>query len=174
MRLGLDAEGVTELMAITDHVRGLNKVADGLLLEDDLGDEEPLIPFPQDDELDVRAHQVLQLAAEHEEQRLGRPGVPKIWKALSRNVHYLEATWAKHQLLFDRPGIDPAGKLAIGLGVSITNGCRYFVRYFKNGLTNSGWDARRILEIFGVVDHYNSFNTITSGMQVESDIRPEG
>jgi hypothetical protein len=36
MRLGLDAEGVTELMAITDHVRGLNKVADGLLLEDDL------------------------------------------------------------------------------------------------------------------------------------------
>ena len=37
MRLGLDETGVTELMAIVDHVRGLNKVADGLFLEDDRG-----------------------------------------------------------------------------------------------------------------------------------------
>lgn len=173
MRLGLDEKGVTELMAIVDHVRGLNKVADGLLLEDDRGSEKPLIPFPPDDELDVRAPQTLKWVAEHEEKRLGRPGVPKIWKALSRNVHYLEATWAKHEMLFDREGIDPMGKLAVGLGVSATNGCRYFVRYFADAIAHAGWDAGKILEIFGVVDHYNSFNTITSGMQVESDIRPE-
>ena len=144
-----------------------------LLLENDGGDEEPLIPFPEADELDDRAHQVLKPVAEVEEKRLGRPGVPKIWKALSRNFHYLQATWAKHELLFDRPGIDPMGKLTVGLGVSVTNGCRYFIRYFTQALTHAGWDAGRILEIFGVVDHYNSFNTITSGMQVESDIRPE-
>jgi alkylhydroperoxidase/carboxymuconolactone decarboxylase family protein YurZ len=173
MRLGLDETGVTEMMAIVDHVRGLNWVADGLFLEDDGGTEEPLIPLPEEDELDDRAERILNSAAEAEEKRLGRAGVPKIWKALSRNFHYLEATWAKHRLLLDRPGIDPLGKLAVGLGVSVTNGSRYFIRYFTRALTHAGWDEGRILEIFGVVDHYSSFNTITSGMQVESDIRPE-
>lgn len=173
MRLGLDETGVTELMAIVDHVRGLNKVADGLFLEDDRGAEEPLIPFPEEGDPDNRTCEILNAAAETEEKRLGRAGVPKIWKALSRNFYYLEATWAKHRLLFDRPGIDPLGKLAVGLGVSVTNGSRYFIRYFTRALTHAGWDEGRILEIFGVVDHYSSFNTITSGMQVESDIRPE-
>ncbi|MFQ5913797.1 MAG: carboxymuconolactone decarboxylase family protein [Nitrospinota bacterium] len=157
---------------MVDHCRGLNKVAFGLLLEDEGGKEEPLIPLPQEDELDVRAHQILNLVAEHEERRLGRPGIPKVWGALARNVHYLEATWAKHQMLFDGEGIDPKGRLAVGLGVSVTNGCRYFIRYFTDALKYAGWEPAKILEIIGVVDHYNSFNTIASGMQIESDIRP--
>jgi len=60
----------------------------------------------------------------------------------------------------------------VGLGVSVTNGCKYFIRYFHAALVNAGWNSGRILEVFGVVDHYNSFNMLATGMQIESDIRP--
>jgi alkylhydroperoxidase/carboxymuconolactone decarboxylase family protein YurZ len=84
----------------------------------------------------------------------------------------VKAAWEKYHLLFDGPGIDPTGKLAVGLGVSVTNGCRYFIRYYHDALKHAGWDDGRVLEIFGVVDFYNSFNTLATGMQIESDIRP--
>ena len=173
MRLGSDEKDVTELLGLTEHCRSMNKVAFGLMLEDDQGREEPIIPYPADEQLDVRSREILHLVAEHEGNRLGRPGVPKFWRRLARNVHYLHATWAKHQLLFDRPGIEPAAKLAVGLGVSVTNGCRYFIRYFTDAIRHAGWDDGKILEVIGVVDHYNSFNTIASGMQIESDITTE-
>ncbi|MFQ5692455.1 MAG: carboxymuconolactone decarboxylase family protein [Nitrospinota bacterium] len=179
MRLGVDERGVTELMAVVEHIRGLNRVAFGLLLEDDEergsggNGGEPLIPFPENDELDDRTREILEQIGEHEGRRIGRPGVPKVWRALARNFHYLEATWGKHEMVFAGGGIEPAAKLAVGLGVSVAIGCRYFIRYFRDALTNAGWDPGGILEVIGVVDHYNSFNTIASGMQIESDIRPE-
>jgi alkylhydroperoxidase/carboxymuconolactone decarboxylase family protein YurZ len=84
------------------------------------------------------------------------------------------AAWEKYHVLFDGPGIDPTDKLAVGLGVSVTNGCRYFIRYYFDALKHAGWDHGRVLEIFGVVDFYNSFNTLATGMQIASDIRPPG
>ena len=174
MRLGLDETGVTELLGVVDHCRGLNKVAFALLLEEDQGTVAPLLPYPPEEAIGERVAELLRGIAAREERRLGRPGIPAIWRALSRNRHYLEATWKKHELLFDRPGIEATGKLAVGLGVSVTNGCRYFIRYFTTALCHAGWDADKVLEVIGVVDHYNSLNTIASGMQIVSDIRPEG
>jgi alkylhydroperoxidase family enzyme len=173
MRLGVDETGVTALVGLADHVSGLNKVAFGLLLENDAGDEEPLLPYPNAPEVEAEVRILLEEIGRTESRRLGRPGVPKIWRLLSRNRHYLEATWKKHRVLLDGEDFEPVARLAVGLGVSTTNGCRYFIRYFRDALWGAGWDADKILEIIGVVDHYNSFNTLATGMQIESDIRPD-
>ena len=172
MRLGVDERGVTELVGVTEVVSGLNKVAFGMMLDDSDG-AEPLLPYPSDEELEDRARETLAEIAEIEAQRLGREGVPGIWRLLARNRHYIVAAWQKYHVLLDGPGIDPAGKLAVGLGVSVTNGCRYFIRYYHDALKHAGWNDGQVLEIFGVVDFYNSFNTLANGMQIESDIRPQ-
>ncbi len=171
MRLGVDERGVTELVGIAETVSGLNKVAFGLMLDDSDG-AEPLLPYPADEDLAEPARAALEEIAEVESRRLGRDGIPSIWRLLARNRHYVVSAWEKYHVLFDGPGIDPTGKLAVGLGVSVTNGCRYFIRYYHDALKHAGWDDGRVLEIFGVVDFYNSFNTLATGMQIESDIRP--
>ncbi len=172
MRLGVDERGVTELVGITELVSGLNKVAFGMMLEDGDG-AEPLLPYPADEDLAEPARAVLEEIAEVEGRRLGRDGIPGIWRLLARNRHYVVAAWEKYHVLFDGPGIDPTSKLAVGLGVSVTNGCRYFIRYYHDALKHAGWGDGRVLEIFGVVDFYNSFNTLATAMQIDSDIRPE-
>ncbi len=173
MRLGVDERGVTELVGVAEMVSGLNKVAFGLMLDDGEG-AEPLLPYPADEDLAEPARAALVEIAEVESRRLGRDGIPGIWRQLARNRHYVVAAWEKYHVLFDGPGIDPTDKLAVGLGVSVTNGCRYFIRYYHDALKHAGWNHGRVLEIFGVVDFYNSFNTLANGMQIASDIRPPG
>ena len=173
MRMEVDEKGITELIGLVDHMAGMNKVAFGLLLEDDEGPENPLLPYPEEEEIEPPVQALMDEVEKFESARLGTPGVPKYWRSLARNRHYFESTWAKHKLLLDGGVLDREAKLAVGLGVSATNGSRYFIRYFHKALVSAGWDFGRILEIFGVVDHYNSFNTLATGMQIESDIRPE-
>ena len=100
------------------------------------------------------------------------PCCPTRRTRILRNRHYVVSAWEKYRVLFDGPEIDPTAKLAVGLGVSVTNGCQYFIRYYHDALKHAGWDDGRVLEIFGVVDFYNSFNTLATGMQIDSDIRP--
>jgi AhpD family alkylhydroperoxidase len=172
MRMGIDEKGITELIGLVDHVSGMNKVAFGLMLEDLDGGGAPLLPYPGDEEIESPARELLVDVEAVESARLGRPGVPAYWRALVRNRHYFDSTWKKHKLMLDGGVLDPEAKAAVGLGVSVTNGCKYFIRYFHAALVKAGWDSGRIFEIFGVVDHYNSFNTLATGMQIESDIRP--
>ena len=172
MRMGIDEKGITELIGLVDHVSGMNKVAHGLLLEEDGASGAPLLPYPEDEEIEPPARELLVDVEAVESARLGRPGVPEYWLSLARNRHYFESTWKKHKLMLDGGVLELEAKAAVGLGVSATNGCKYFIRYFHAALVNAGWDSGRILEIFGVVDHYNSFNILAAGMQIESDIRP--
>ena len=170
MRMGVDEMGVTELVGLTDHVSGMNKVAFGLLLDDE--EASPLLPYPEESEVELAVRDMMGEVEKIESARLGEDGVPRYWRCLARNRHYFESTWNKHKLLLDGGVLEKQAKAAVGLGVSATNGSKYFIRYFHANLVNMGWDPGRILEILGVVDHYNSFNTLATGMQIESDIRP--
>jgi alkylhydroperoxidase/carboxymuconolactone decarboxylase family protein YurZ len=172
MRMGIDEKGITELIGLADHVSGMNKVAFGLLLDEEEGGGAPLLPYPEESEIEPSVREMLSEVEEMESDRLGRPGVPAYWRFLARNRHYFESTWKKHRLMLDGGVLDPEAKAAVDLGVSATNGSRYFIRYFHAALVNIGWEPGRILEIFGVVDHYNSFNVLATGMQIESDIKP--
>ncbi len=170
MRMGVEEVGITELIGLTDHVTGMNKVASGLLLDDE--DTPPLLPYPEEADSDPVVQELLNDVAEVESARRGSGGVPIYWRLLARNRHYFESTWNKHKLMLDGGVLEIQAKAAVGFGVSATNGSKYFIRYFHTYLVNLGWDPGRILEILGVVDHYNSFNALATGMQIESDIRP--
>ena len=63
-------------------------------------------------------------------------------------------------------------KRRIAPGVAMAIRGRYMIEYNAAILTHAGDTDRDILEILGVVDHYTTLNTLSEGMQIESDIRP--
>ena len=62
-------------------------------------------------------------------------------------------------------------KRRTALGVAMASG-GYMIEYCAAIVKHAGDTDRDILEILGVVDHYTTLNTLSEGMQIESDIRP--
>jgi alkylhydroperoxidase/carboxymuconolactone decarboxylase family protein YurZ len=65
-------------------------------------------------------------------------------------------------------------KRRTALGVAMSVRGRYMIEYHVALLRRAGDTDRDILEVFGVVDHYTTLNTLSEGMQIDSDIRPPG
>lgn len=65
-------------------------------------------------------------------------------------------------------------KRRTALGVAMAIRGRYMIEYCAAILRHAGDTDRDLLEILGVVDHYTTLNTLSEGMQIESDIRPPG
>ena len=63
-------------------------------------------------------------------------------------------------------------KRRTALGVAMSVRGRYMIEYHAAVLRRAGDGDRDVLEILGVVDHYTTLNTLSEGMQIESDIRP--
>ena len=63
-------------------------------------------------------------------------------------------------------------KRRTALGGAMAVRGRYLIEYNAAILRRAGDTDRDILEILGVVDHYTTLNTLSEGMQIESDIRP--
>lgn len=169
MRLGVDEAGVTELLAVTEHARCLSVVAAALLLER-LDTDRALVALvdPRSAPPPVRA-----LLAEIEAAvgpALG--GVPALWRALAGNPHHLEATWRKDQAVMGEGALAARDKRRVALAVAMNAGVRYAIEYQAALLRAAGDGDGAILEILGVVDHFNALNTLADAMQIESDIRP--
>ena len=171
MRLGVDEVGVTELMGVTEHTRAMATTAAALLLES-LDGSGALIPplDPSDAAEPVRA--LLDEIAAWAHPALGRREVPVIWRILARNPHYLEATWRKEVALMSSGRLSARDKRRTALGVAMAVRGRYMIEYDAAVVRHAGDTDRDLLEILGVVDHYTTLNTLSEGMQIESDIRP--
>jgi AhpD family alkylhydroperoxidase len=171
MRLGADEVGVTELMGVTEHARAMATTAAALLL-DSLDSErgliEPLGPGQADAEVEALLAEIAAWSA----TALGESRAPIVWRILAHNVHYLRATWQKDVALM-APGALPArDKRRVALGVAMATRGRYMIEYHTAVLRRAGDTDRDLLEILGVVDHYTTLNTLSEGMQIDSDIRP--
>ena len=103
---------------------------------------------------------------------LGVEGVPAVWRALAGNPFYLDATWQKERALMADGRLTALDKRRVGLAVAMNARVRYGIEYHAAVLRHAGGTDADLLEILGVVDHYNSLNLITTAMQIESDIRP--
>lgn len=171
MRLGVDQVGVTELMGVTEHTRALATAAAGLLIES-LDSERALVrPLdPGAAEGPVKA--ILDEIAGWAETALGRRIPPVLWRVLAHNPHYIEATWRKEQALMSDGALSAHDKRRTALGVAMAIRGRYLIEYNAAVLRRAGDEDRDILEVLGVVDHYTTLNTLSEGMQIESDIRP--
>jgi alkylhydroperoxidase/carboxymuconolactone decarboxylase family protein YurZ len=95
-----------------------------------------------------------------------------LWRVLAHNPHYIEATWRKERALMAEGALSAHDKRRTALGVAMAIRGRYMIEYNAAILKHAGDTDRDILEILGVVDHYTTLNTLSEGMQIESDIRP--
>jgi alkylhydroperoxidase/carboxymuconolactone decarboxylase family protein YurZ len=171
MRLGVDEAGVTELMGVTEHARALATAAAALCLESPDGAGALVAPLdPSAAPAPARA--LLDEIATWAAGALGDPAVPVLWRVLAHTPHYLEATWHKERAVMAAGALTARDKRRVALGVAMAVRAPYLVRYQAALLRHAGDTDRDVLEILGVVDHYTSLNTLSEGMQIESDIRP--
>jgi alkylhydroperoxidase/carboxymuconolactone decarboxylase family protein YurZ len=180
MRLGVDEIGVTELMAVTEHARAMSTTAAALLLER-LDDEDGLIApvaragEPMERSGDGDSGEVSALLSEIRAAvvpAMGRGTVPALWRILARNVHYLRSTWRKEQVVMRDGALGARDKRRTALGVAMSVRGRYMIEYHAAILRQAGDDDTDLLEILAVVDHYTTLNTLSEGMQIDSDITP--
>lgn len=105
-------------------------------------------------------------------EAMGHRAAPLLWRVLAHNPHYIEATWRKERALMVDGALSAHDKRRTALGVAMAVRGRYMIEYNAAIVKHAGDTDRDILEILGVVDHYTTLNTLSEGMQIESDIRP--
>lgn len=171
MRLGVDETGVTELMGVTEHTRCLSVVAAGLLLES-MANEGGLMQPVDPTSVSGPFHEVLDEIRALMSATLGTARIPTIWLTIARNPHYLESTWRKERVVMRDGVLTARDKRRVALGVAMNARSRYMIEYNTTILRHVGEGDEEILEILSVVDHYNCLNTLSDGMQLDSDIRP--
>jgi alkylhydroperoxidase/carboxymuconolactone decarboxylase family protein YurZ len=173
MRLGLDEVGVTELMGVSEHTRALATAALALCL-DSLDAERALVPPLDPGAAQEPTRSILEDIAVWAQSAMGRRAAPVLWRVLGHNPHYIESTWRKERALMADGMLSAHDKRRTALGVAMAIGGRYMIEYCTAILKHGGDTDRDVLEILGVVDHYTTLNTLSEGMQIESDIRPPG
>ncbi len=171
MRLGVNEVGVTELMGVTEHTRALATTAAALLLEE-LDSERALVAPVDPETADGTVRPLLLEIARWSQAAMGRDGAPVLWRILAQNPHHLESTWRKEMVVMADGVLSARDKRRTALGVAMAVRARYLVEYNASVLRHAGDTDRDILEVLGVVDHYTTLNTVSEGMQIESDIRP--
>ena len=171
MRLGVDEVGVTELMGVSEHTRALATAAAGLCL-DSLDAARALVPPLDPGSAEEPAKALLEEIAGWAEAAMDHRAAPVLWRVLAHNPHYIEATWRKERALMADGALSAHDKRRTALGVAMAIGGRYMIEYCAAILKHAGDTDRDILDILGVVDHYTTPNTLSEGMQIESDIRP--
>jgi alkylhydroperoxidase/carboxymuconolactone decarboxylase family protein YurZ len=171
MRLGVDEVGVTELMGVTEHTRALSTAASGLLL-DSLDSERTLVSPLDPGAAEGETKALLEEIAGWAEVAMGCRVAPVLWRVLAHNPHYVEATWRKDRALMSDGALSMHDKRRTALGVAMAIRGRYLIEYNAAILRRAGDTDRDILEVLGVVDHYTTLNTLSEGMQIESDIVP--
>jgi alkylhydroperoxidase/carboxymuconolactone decarboxylase family protein YurZ len=171
MRLGVDEAGVTELMGVTEHARAMATTAAALLLESLAGGPSLVAPLDAGHAPPEVRERLAEIAA-WSRATLGDPETPLIWRILARNPHYLDATWRKEVEVMGDGALPARDKRRTALGVSMSVRGRYMIEYHAAVLRRAGDTDDDLLEVLGVVDHYTTLNTLSEGMQIDSDIRP--
>jgi alkylhydroperoxidase/carboxymuconolactone decarboxylase family protein YurZ len=173
MRLGIDEAGVAAALLLP--------AFDGASSPDGRGSAQGAGPVSDDSALvaplaegaaAAEMREILEEIARWSSTALGQATVPLLWRILARNPHYLVATWRKETAVMGDGALQARDKRRVALGVAMAAGIRYMIEYNAAILRHAGDDDVDILEILGVVDHYTTLNTLSEGMQIDSDIRP--
>lgn len=139
---------------------------------DSIDSERALVPPLGLDAAEGGAKAILDEVASWAEAAIGHRVPPVLWRVLAHNPPYIEATWRKERALMGDGALSAHDKRRTAVGVAMAIRGRYLIEYNAAILRRGGDDDRDILEILGVVDHYTTLNTLSEGMQIESDIRP--
>jgi hypothetical protein len=172
LRLGVSEQGITEILAVAEHVTSVAAAAAGLRLRADV----PVEPSgPRTELIDLtipapaEAQGTLSDIAAWSSSSLGTDRAPSFWRAMARKPRLLEAVWAKHRLVLGEAQLASDLKAAVALAVAMNAHSDYWTAYFDQlGRRTHGFDDQTIVEIAGAVVHYTAFNTIAHGMMLEA------
>jgi alkylhydroperoxidase/carboxymuconolactone decarboxylase family protein YurZ len=179
LRLGVSEQGLTEIMAVAEHVAGMAALAEGFRLRADVphepeGPPSELVP-PLDELEPGAAAELLDQIRAWAAEALGVQHVPALWRVLARHLRFLSATWAKDRLVFCGGELDEATKTCAAMAVAMNMHSAYCVAYFNPWVRRAvGLDDDGMVELGAAVMHYVSFNTIAHGMMLDppfTDVR---
>lgn len=172
LRLGATEQGITEILAVAEHVTSAAAAAAGLRLRPDVP-AEPAGPASELVDLGrpvaAGAEDTLSEIAAWSATALGMTRAPAFWRAFARKPRLLEAMWAKHRLVLGGDELGAEVKAAVALAVAMNAHSDYWTGYFDRlGRVRYGFDDETVIEIAGAVVHYNAFNTIAHGMMLSA------
>ena len=165
LRLGVGERGVTEIMAISEHVSSLCAGAAALQLGPDVPERRGPEPAAVGGSPPSGAAEILDEVAAWTREHLGVDRVPDFWRALAHQPRFLRATWAKDRLVLSPGRLDEPAKLCIACAVAANRQSAYWIAYFTELLRRlASMDEPVLVEITASVMHYVSFNTVAHAM----------
>jgi hypothetical protein len=166
LRLGVGERGVTEIMAISEHVGSLCAGAAALQVEPDVPERRGPASNagPPPGAVGPCLDEIVGWSREH----LGLDRAPDFWSRLAPQPRFLLATWRKDRLVLGAGRLDEPAKLCIAFAVAAFRQNPYWIAYFTELLRRcAGIDEPALVELTASVMHYVSFNTIAHGMMLE-------
>lgn len=187
LRLGIAEQGLTEIMAVADHVNSLATLAEGFRLRPDVpyqaqGPATELVA-PVDEAEPGLATDTLDQIRAWAKSTLGVEHVPAFWRVLARQPRFLASTWAKDRLVLAAGEVDEATKACAAMAVAMNARSAYCTSYFNPWVRRAvGLEDAGMVELGAAVMHYVSFNTVAHGMMLGApfedmraeDFRPGG
>jgi hypothetical protein len=185
--MGTSEQGVTEILAVAEHVNSLSALAEGFRLRPDVpnppdGPATELVA-PLDEAQPGLAADTIDQIRRWARSTLGIEHVPAVWRVLARQPHFLAATWAKNCLVLAAGQVDEATKACTALAVAMNMHSAYLTAYLHPWVRRvAHLDDDGLAELGAAVMHFVSFNTISHGMMLEppftdmqaEDFRPGG
>jgi len=181
LRLGVTEQGLTEIMAVAEHVRSMATVAAGFGLRPDVPHKPmdwatELVPPLAIDDAGAATDTLCEIRA-WAQSTLGVDHIPAFWRVLARHPRFLASTWAKDRLVMSAAELDEATKACVALAVAMNAHSAYFTAYLTPWVRRAvELDDNGLVELAAAVMHYVSFNTIAHGMMLEApfvDVRAE-
>jgi hypothetical protein len=169
MRLGAGERGVTEVMAVAEHVASLTAGAAGFRLAADVPERGPGAPEPvfSEPSAGVAAETLDQVRAWAAES-LGVERAPDFWRCLAVQPRLLSAIWEKHRLVMSAGRLPEPTKVCVALAVAVFRQSDYWISYLSHqGHRSGALDDESLVELVGCVMHYVAFNTVAHGMRLE-------
>ncbi len=175
LRLGASEQGITEILAVAEHVTSIATAAAGLRLRADVprpatGAATELIDLTRAPRPEAEA--TLAEIRTWAQEALRIDHTPAFWRAFASKPRLLEAMWAKHLLVLGADELDADLKAAVALAVAMNAHSDYWTAYLDQlGRVRHGFDDDTVVEIAGAVIHYKAFNTISHGMMLDAPHR---
>ena len=173
LRLGVGERGVSEIMAVAEHIASLCAAAAAFMLPVDLPEpvqvSEAYAVRPVDPKaLEGDAAAAIAEIATWAQSGLGIGHVPLIWRVLARLPRFMENTWRKDRLVMSQGRLDASAKVCIAFAVACFKQSPYMIAYTTAQLRKAlAMDDEAVVELVASVMHYVSFNTISHAMMLE-------
>lgn len=165
LRLGIGERGVTEIMAISEHVSSLCVGAAAMRLAPDVPERSERQTASLAEPAPGAAGERLVEIAEWSREHLGLDRVPDFWRFLVHLPRFLDVTWVKDRLVLGPGRLDEPAKLCIAFAVAAFRQSAYWIPYFTQLLRRrTQLSDRSMVELTASVMHYVSFNTVAHGM----------